>query len=506
MLLVPAATAAGASVDITVTTISDRTNGQVATVAGLIASAGPDGISLPEAIEATNNDPGEYRIRFAPALRGRTITLGSELPPLTGGGVTIEGSGVTLRPTGRRLVAGLAIASSGNRLRGLTLEGFVFGVAITPPVPLPTGRTFSGNTVSGLVMRDIDKHGVSVDPSALGNCAAPCRAYNRWVNTTIAGNTIEARQGGIFFWIGTRARVERTTVTENTVRVVGKMLGPGISFETSGDSTGARISDVLIARNSVSGSPDAGIAVVAGANRAQEGIVERLKILDNRIRLGRSGRPSCCLGIVVGAGDDSAEFAELVDPPRYLDGNLLRDVLVRGNSLSGTLGSGIAVEAGEGAGRRNRVRNARIERNVVRSGTPGSPGALLKAGGGTEKRYATGNRISGIWITGNTFASAKGPAFTSVLDAAYSGVGGIVLGGGSEFSRDNSVRDVRIAGNTITTSFVGISLIGGGHGTARGNRVACVRLSANRVTGTPYPVSVIANFPGASRNWATLRC
>jgi len=43
-----------------------------------------------------NNDPGQYTVRFAPALAGTTIRVGSsppgvELPPLRGGGVFIDG-------------------------------------------------------------------------------------------------------------------------------------------------------------------------------------------------------------------------------------------------------------------------------------------------------------------------------------------------------------------------------------------------------------------------------
>lgn len=63
---------------------SDATNGDVRTVAGLLANPGPDGISLAEAIQATNSDPGIYTIRFASALAGGTITVDFGLPVLTG--------------------------------------------------------------------------------------------------------------------------------------------------------------------------------------------------------------------------------------------------------------------------------------------------------------------------------------------------------------------------------------------------------------------------------------
>src|SRR5438132_7624831 len=84
-----AAPAARLASDIVVTTVSDATNGDTSSVAALLANPGPDGVSLREAISATNNAPGAYTIRFAPSLKGGTITLDAQLPPLLGGGVTI---------------------------------------------------------------------------------------------------------------------------------------------------------------------------------------------------------------------------------------------------------------------------------------------------------------------------------------------------------------------------------------------------------------------------------
>src|SRR5579864_101576 len=134
---------AAAPVEIVVTTTSDDSNGDVSSVAALKASPGPDGISLREAIEATNNDPGTYDVHFAPALNGATILVGAtccgSLPPLTGGGVTIDGDingdgrpDITLAP-GSDIAMGLGfdIVSSGNQLHGLDLHGFANTVLFT---------------------------------------------------------------------------------------------------------------------------------------------------------------------------------------------------------------------------------------------------------------------------------------------------------------------------------------------------------------------------------------
>src|ERR1035441_8403981 len=81
---------------ITVTNATMAINGDTSSVAALVANPGPDGISLQEAVIATNNDPGAWNIQFAPALKGSMIVLDSGpnakgLSFLSGGNVTING-------------------------------------------------------------------------------------------------------------------------------------------------------------------------------------------------------------------------------------------------------------------------------------------------------------------------------------------------------------------------------------------------------------------------------
>src|SRR5271157_4383276 len=82
---------------ITVTNATVAINGDTSSVKALVANPGPDGISIQEAIMATNNDPGTWVIQFAPALKGSTIVVDPTvsgpkgLSYLTGGNVTING-------------------------------------------------------------------------------------------------------------------------------------------------------------------------------------------------------------------------------------------------------------------------------------------------------------------------------------------------------------------------------------------------------------------------------
>lgn len=186
--------AATSGTRITVTTASDATDGDTSSVEQLLASPGPDGISLREAISATNSDPSRYRIGFAPSMAGARIMVGSQtgrsLPPLAGGGVAIDGDidrdghpDVTIvrgaellstcrlaaDPTEEGEPCAFRIASSRNRLHGFGITGFATGVLFTPSPaddpeasPLPTNRTFTGNEISGLVMRDVEQAGIAM--------------------------------------------------------------------------------------------------------------------------------------------------------------------------------------------------------------------------------------------------------------------------------------------------------------------------------------------------------
>ena len=79
---------------ITVTNATVVVNGDTSSVKALVANPCPDGISIQQAIMATNNDPGTWVIQFAPALKGSTIVVDTPpsggLSPLTGGNVTIN--------------------------------------------------------------------------------------------------------------------------------------------------------------------------------------------------------------------------------------------------------------------------------------------------------------------------------------------------------------------------------------------------------------------------------
>jgi len=514
---------------ITVAATTDKVDADTSSLEALRSNPGPDGISLREAIEVTNNDPGSYAIAFSAALIGTTITLGEYLPPLTGGGVSIEGDingdgtpDVTLVTTlQEEWSRAIQIASSGNRLHGLTLKGFAVGVWIDPATgahgdELPTHQTLADNVISGLAILGFGADGIYFHSPASPDCGYgkpdPCRTYITFANTTITGNTIEALDAGLNMQIGNSGdRIEGATVTDNTIKLGG---GAGLELGQAGnpgdDGVPAQISDVLIARNSIEGIGVVGINVMAGGSRAQGSTTEGVRVLDNRIHLVPQKGLSTCFGIDVLAGTDAwYTIWPDVDPVRYPDGNVLRDVEVAGNTLSGDLTHGVLVAAGSGgaAGSRNHVLDVQIERNVISTNVIGM-GVSLSVGAADERlnHWATGNQITGVEISANRISTGRTrlPGFGQWhLDVG----GGIVLVGGISLSRDGVIRDVRIAENEIKVKFAavhgGIKLIGGMGPTARRNRVTRVRLVANHVSGTRPAVSVRSNID-ARTNYASL--
>jgi hypothetical protein len=499
---VPIALASG-PIEVLVTNASDAINGDVTRVASLRARPGRDGISLREAIEATNYDPGGYAIRFEPALAGTVIVLREPLPPFGGGRVDLEGDidgdgtpDITVR-AGADIGTGLHVASSGNRIAGLSLVGFELGAVIGSAAKEPVvGETFADNTLSGLVMRDVFD-GIDVW-SGCPSCG------DRYVNTTISGNTIEAEEHGIMFFIaGDGDRVEGATVADNRIRISGPGLGPGINTETAGDSTGAHISDVLIRGNVIEGSPDIGIQVGAGGNRAQQGLLEHVAILDNRIQLAPQADEYCCVGITVEAGSDTADFA--IGPPvRYMDDNTVRDVVIRGNLIEGPLPWAVEVEVGQDGGSRNRIEGLVLEENVVRSthAALGS-GVFVANGAGVSylDRSAEGNQITGVIIRANEFTIEGAPDADVCGETTLASA--IALVGGGESGRGNLIRDVAIDGNVIAIAHLGIAVIGGMSPTAQDNVVDDIRIGANRLTGAAQPFFVNSNCLGASGNHAS---
>ena len=184
---------------ITVTSLSDELNGDASTVAGLMARPGPDGLSLREAIEATNQDPGLYTVEFAADLAGLTISA-APLPQLLSGGVIINGDidgdskpDITIQAASTAdYNPGLTVSSGDNTLHALDLIGWGQGVSLSPP-ETETDATYANTTLANLVIRDV-RTGILLNSPGGGELRD---TQNRWLDTRIVGNRINATYGGV---------------------------------------------------------------------------------------------------------------------------------------------------------------------------------------------------------------------------------------------------------------------------------------------------------------------
>lgn len=496
---------------IVVTTASDADNGDVSSVAALHANPGPDGVSLREAIIATNSDPGRYTISFATAF---VIQLDVALPALQGGNVTIQGP-VTIRGGAPSIPTpfswGLLISSSGNRLSALSIEGFfISGIHISPaPGAPPTGVTYADNTVEGLTIRGV-RVGVDLGPFFHPACptSGPCPAHNAYVNTTIVDNLIESSHFGIRLDLsGMRGDVlDGATIARNTIRL-GTVAAPGaaapIQIDVGGWSDSSRIAHVTVADNTIESTQaggDGAIFIGSGLQRARHSIIEDIFVVRNRIHVERpNASVPCCYGIIVDAGSDYFTFNDSGFP----DDNVVRRVEVSDNEMAGALASGVRLQAGaDGGGSRNRVEVVKVRRNVMSSTILGR-GVYLWAGQIGEGLTVTGNSVTDVEIDANVITTGQGE---STADTDTATAGGVVLIGGSEGGRDGSISDVRITSNNITTSYAAVRLIGGlsrsplGTDRAQGNSIRCVRITGNRLVGAPVAVSALANVGNAVEN------
>ena len=506
VFLVVAAPAARSATDIAVTSATDDADGDTSSVAALRANPGPDGtVSLREAIQATNNDPGQSTVVFDPSLKGSTISVGAvggDLPPLTGGGLSIDGDidadglpDITLVDvTGDPAGFGLDIISSGNELHALALQGFATGVLFAASAlpwkdPLPTDHTFSGNVVSGLNITGSTYGGIRIFPTiGHSECLrSACQTHNQWTDTQIIGNTIETTgkaANGIAlhldYSVGDAA--QRLTIDGNVIHVAQTAGGITLSAGFGGGADANRIDHVVVAHNTIDAeAPSHGVSVVSGEYGGSANLAEYLTIDDNTIRF--TGTPP------VGSRDEGIAFAigdggcpscpsPYNRPPKN---DVVRNVQILGNVIEGSASGVLASDPCCGGPQRRRLTNVRIARNVIE-------GSILPHDLNPWGIEIGGDGVSSIAIVGNSIRQ-QAPGARSEYASRLSG-GGIAVIGGLGMT-GVSVHGVVISKNRLDTPLLGVSIVGGGPsdepaaGDSTGNRIHGVTLLDNTIVHAP---------------------
>ena len=466
---------------ITVTNATVAVNGDTSSVAALVANPGPDGISLPEAIMATNNDPGTWVIQFATALKGSIIDLDPApslgflgLSGLTGGNVTINGDidgdgkpDITLTISQSGNGVGISVASGGNTLNGLALQNFGYGVWISPPGPGQpggAGGTFSNITISNLVMTDIRFIAIGVNPPS------PASAVNQstFDHLLISGNTISGNVAGpvsgIDLELGSTAgaTLQHITVANNsiTIPMPGAAAG-GIAMNigTGIGSTNNQALDTLIANNAISAAPGAfGIRIAAGVGSGSASLIDGMLVIGNQIDIidQSASANELGVGINLAVGDAASDDADpSLRPIQYSENNIARNIDILSNTIGEAGGFGIFAQAACCGNGNNTIDNLSILGNKL-------TGVQLIGGasGGYFSRPSTGNMLSNVLVQANTIHGSPlpgNPIFT--LEEAIQGGGINVIAGLEE--PGNSVNGISIANNDVNTPFIGINIVGG---------------------------------------------
>ena len=416
---------------VTVSTTADVVNGTVTSPAALNASPGPDGISLREAILATNATAGPHTITFATALAGRGIVLTGPLPPMRRDRVQVLG---LADPSGRaditidaRNVAGccslatfLVQASnvSFRWLRIVRVQDRSFGIMIR------AGRISTPALSGPLVVNNVRVEDSIFDNSAVTGVSP---------YAVSVGNDADA---GV-----RRATVANVLVARNVFRNFG---GDGDSVHVQAGGTDNLILDLVVADNVISDSTFPVELVPLGSDTR----IRRTRIVRNRFVRGHQ---SVTLGPIHRASDPPLTFT------------LIEDTVIEGNVFDGGANPAIAVNGGHGTASNNVIGGVRIANNVIANHAPF--GGILICGGSNG---ATGNIVRGVRIA-NTTVTRNG----SMID---------VLQNCDADSSGNSARRVVIVnsifwgnaggfGDAITSTDVGYSILQDRFDGVNGNRV-----------------------------------
>jgi uncharacterized protein (TIGR03437 family) len=528
---------------ITVTNATSAVNGDTSSVKALMANPGTDGISLWEAITATNNDPGTWNIQFAPALKGSTIVGG--LPYLSGGNVTINGDidgsgkpGITFASQPGINVTYFFIISGGNTLNALALQNCSICVVIQRPsskfqLPAATNTMFSNITLSNLVLTGIENEGIALNPTLGEIGTAPPNPApvtgNTWDHILITGNTISgaasARLLAIDLSIGSTVGdiLQHTTIANNNI-VLQSPGGEGIQV-LSGSGIGStknQVLDTLIANNVVAGTfVESGIHLGNGTGSASSNMLNGVQVIGNQLTMAGPGQfPAEPIGITIANGDAASDDANpSLVPIQYSENDAASNIGILSNTVSGA-NFGISVQESCCGNRNNTLTGLSILGNTLTGIVDVGVQLTGGASGGYYSRTTTAEVLSNVLIQSNTIRMT--PAVFNGCNCYPDGLG-ITLGGIQVWAGlaepGNAINGISILNNDVDTPLVGIGLFAG-LGQSEGpaapvipaddNVISATQISCNlldqpaTVALTPYSgikgITVVSGMMNASGN------
>ena len=492
---------------ITVTTTADIINGNVSSVAGLLANPGPDGIALREAILATNNDPGEYTIRFSAQLDGTTIYTGSgsnqDLPPLLGGSVIINGDidgdltpDVTIANASPfEYPFGFKIQSSNNTLHALTLEGYFQGVLIKPITGTTTHTTYHGITIANQVMNNVQT-GINL---RTGPDQGAMATDNHWEEILIYDNVLNVGQNGMTFTLNNVIgdHLDTVVVAQNTIHVTQNVNSAsfGIQFMAGfwAGSNDNVMTNITVTDNSILGNSDQAIVFMSGAVGASGNVIDGAVLWNNEILISGSNwaYEAGKIGIDLITGDGASDYIDPdYEPIIYPEDNVIRNFDIIDNVIEGFDGRGMQIMGGCCGSKFNTIENVKILNNRFTASIPDVnfdvTGILVRSGGARADHPTSENLISQIMIQNNTFSLGQwGNLQNTHFTASAISVSGA---GGGPGANQNQIFDIWISLNQIDSIIPGIHLIGAWENSTQ-NVISTAHIYCNTIFNAPtYPV------------------
>jgi uncharacterized protein (TIGR03437 family) len=500
---------------ITVTNAAMAINGDTSSVAALMANPGPDGISLQEALTATNNDPGTWVIQFAPALKGSTIVVDTPpsggLQPLSGGNVTVNGDidgdgqpDITLTSMSGSLT--VYVLSGGNTLHGLALQNCGTSGCVQlrnpsasggfGPGPVAIGKTFANTTISNLVMTNFPPQATGIQICPNCGTAVTSPTGNVWDHVLITGNTLTGSAAGpgnaINVQVSWGDTLQHTTFANNNI-VLAVEGGIGISLNT-GDGLGPPdqgsdiLLDTLVVNNTITASLGINFRGTAVGS-----LYDGAQVIGNQISTTGGS------GITFFAADVESGLSGTV--VQHFNNNIMRNIGILANTIEGP-SVGIQIQPGQNGAANNAISNVSIMGNTLLNTVTGAAngpttGMFLYAGRSDQSAFvATGNSLSNVLIRANTIQNPAPPGNVNFgggnPEYAIQGAGISVYGGIG--AQGNSINGMSIANNEVNTPAVGIAITGGdGDETpagattfsADGNVVAGAQIFCNQVDQIP---------------------
>lgn len=434
---------------VVVSSTADSVNGNVSSLSALKARPGRDGISLREALEATNKTGGlaTLYILFSARLNGKAIEIKSQLPSIHRNHVTLEGvapNGSPARVTldGSRAPKGaldqhqlLIVEASNVTVRWLRFTGVL--PKRNAPVQEPAIYVLAG--------RDV---GLSPDlppPMKLANVQITDNVFDErginYPNTGIVG------PGGVIVFGGANARISGITVARNTFR---HETGNGDAVGAWSASNGAVIKDVFIEDNTLDQdnigielgdrykSPrlsgvriigntitDGGAAVSLDGN-AVGGKIDQTLIADNVI----SGMKNGAINL-----DASAFGNGMADKP---SGDVISNVQIVNNVIS-VPGGGIGIQGGNTTTTPiSRVSGVTIFNDTLIKTVPAetNPAALLTVT--PNGPGASGNAINDFMVCNTILYAPNGTAINQLT--------GVVVNQLPDVMTNSLISDASLAG------------------------------------------------------------